>query len=181
MFIVPNFPHLRGVEMDVQYKELLIPPAEAGTLPVSHWKSDPDVDPSYKFAPTSKVYLNGLLVRQCPIPTTRLLNVRPSGDDRVPRRGLVRVHPGEADYEEICRRQCLFHLLPTSSISPSSAKIAEAHRVQQNGFTPPASDASKSVNGGSPHLGYPELQIAQALANGINENGNVHPTSNSIS
>jgi hypothetical protein len=175
MFIVPNFPHLRGVEMEVQYRELVLPLSQPGPMPTPKWKSDPDIDPNQTFLPRSKYYINGELFRNGQTHTTRILNAPPPGDDRVPRRGLVRVYPGESDYEDICKQQGLHHFLPGNQISPSSSTNPQMgeldHRPQQmNGFTPPGSDVSKSINGGSPHRGsISEVQAIQQLPNGISE------------
>jgi hypothetical protein len=176
MFVVPNFPHLRGIEMEVKYMELMLPLSSSGSLPPPKWRSDPDLDPGQSFAPRSKFYLNGEISRLGQISKTRLLAEPPLGDDRVPRRGLVRAYPGEPDYEEICKSQGLLQFLPSSQISPVSSTNPqlgdlEARPQQVNGFTPPGSDVSRSVNGGSPvrNIVLDQQQATSNLPNGISE------------
>jgi hypothetical protein len=170
MFIVPNFPHLRGIEMDVQYKELWIPqPSEIA--PTAKWESDPDRDPNQTFWPLPKRYLNGSLHHDGQRPQTRILSAPPR-DDRVPRRGLVRVLPSDSEYEEICKQQGLHHLLPRKPLSPSLSKPGDlAQQSQQNGFTPPGSHTSSSINGNSPQLSYvaDAQSLLQSLPNGIKD------------
>ncbi|RAL59509.1 hypothetical protein DID88_006622 [Monilinia fructigena] len=50
MFIVPNFPHLRGLEMAVEYHELV----PLGTPPVNKFEQDSDYDPRHPFWPAPK-------------------------------------------------------------------------------------------------------------------------------
>ncbi|TVY57679.1 Protein HOS4 [Lachnellula cervina] len=168
MFIVPNFPHLRSIEMLVNYKELdtsfKFPP------PPSKWKQDSETDPNQQFAPQPKIYLNGQCIRQQDTPMTRLSHEPPSNDRRVPRRELVPVYPHEADYEELCRKQGLTHLLPFHRTPPSSSRHEQPeHHEQANGFTPPRSDRTKSINGGSPHRGSMSEPELHQLLNGVNE------------
>lgn len=91
---------------------------------------------------------------------TKVSNEVPSDDKRVPRRELVPVYPNDPDYEELCRKQGLTHLLSgfqPSPVSASSPTMLQQNGVilhqQTNGITPPSSDRTKSVNGGSPHRG----------------------------
>jgi hypothetical protein len=169
MFIVPNFPHLRGIEMFVNYRELdvsfQLPP------PPSKWKQDPDTDPNQQFAPQPKIYVNGQCIRQQDTPMTKLTHEPPSDDRRVPRRELVPVYPHEADYEELCRKQGLTHLLPGYRASPSSSRHGqpEHHLEQANGITPPRSDKTKSINGGSPHRGSMSESDLYHLTNGVTD------------
>ena len=175
MFVVPNFPHLRGVEMQVKYFELMLP---APRLLPPKWKTDPDVDPTKTFCPGFKLYLNGVLIRTGQVGLTRLLDAAPPSSP-VPRIGLVQIHPGDPDYERIAKQQGLLstQTSPTSSTNP---QIAEADPAPQqvNGITPPGSDASKSINGGSPLGGsVSENQGAPQLPNGINEHSSpIEPT-----
>ncbi len=175
MFIVPRFAHLRGIEMRVNYMELRIPQTTAtiGKLLIENkWKNDPDTPAGQHFAPQPKIYVNGEFVKQVEPQTTRLLK-EPPPPDRFPRReGLIRVYPSDSDYEEVCRKQGLFHLLPGYQVSPSSSTIPQLdesnHQHHQvNGITPPRSDKSKSTNGGSPHRSS-ESQISHSIPNGTN-------------
>lgn len=175
MFVVPNFPHLRGVEMQVKYSELLLPLLQPGPIPSAKWKSDSDVDPTEKYAPRPNFYMNGEVTRTGQIANTRLLNAPPPGDNRVPRFGLLQIYPGDPDYEKMCREQGLSNCLQSNQTSPTSSinpQIGETdHRPPQvNGITPPGSDISKSINGGSPHGGSVlELQSVPRLTNGVGE------------
>ncbi|KAH8815827.1 ankyrin repeat protein [Xylogone sp. PMI_703] len=169
MFVVPNFPHLRGLELVINYRELhetpVWPPRPG------KWTQDPDYDPTMRYAPRPKYYINGEFERQGEIKRTRVSRTS-FGENRLPRRGLKVVEPHEPDYEAICRAQGLRHLLPASQSTSPTAKqavlvpnpiLASAH---VNGFTPPSS--VKSINGGSPRLGSSSLETTEShgLPNG---------------
>jgi hypothetical protein len=162
MYIVPSFPHLRGLELVVKYRELEenpVWPPQPGK-----WRQDPNTNPNQHFTPRPKYYLNGEFVRQGEILRTKTSTVS-FGERRVPRRGLVQVFPGEPDYERLAREQGLLHLLPANQLTNGTAPHA-------NGFTPPHSDKSKSVNGGSPNLGsLSEAGPSGALPNGVPSGG----------
>lgn len=176
MFIVPNFPHLRGIEMSVNYRELDVsfqhPP------PLSKWKQDPDADPNQQFAPQPRIYVNGQCIRQQDTPMTKLSREPPPDDRRVPRRELVAVYPHEPDYEELCRKQGLAHLIQGYQGSPTSSRHGQhEHPLEQvNGITPPRSDRTKSVNGGSPFRGSISESEASHhhLPNGVNHQAEDH-------
>ena len=156
--------------MVVNYRELV----DSNTLPLPppKWRQDPDTDPNQNFKPQPKYYTNGNFVKQGEIPRTRV-STTPFPEEKVPRRegGLVVVLPGEPDYEEICRKQRLFHLLPGYQAgSPSNSQPQDVPGLgleHTNGITPPNSDKSKSVNGGSPQRGASDA--AYPLPNGIHE------------
>lgn len=168
MYAVPRFPHLRGIEMNVLYSELTVPSNNPSILPIPKWKSDPDASEDQRFAPYPKCYVNGSLVRKLEPSRTQLLNAPPKGNNRVPRRDLVQVFPGDPDYEEICQHQGLLHLLPGQAIPSAPKTNGTSQHVQQNGFTPPGSDASRSLNGGSPrHASVTEVNLSQLVPNGI--------------
>jgi len=174
MYIVPRFPHLRGIELQVKYMEFRVPQT-LGTpgMPLieNKWKRDPNTPTGQPFAPQPRLYVNGEFVKEAEPQKTRLVT-EPPPLDRFPRRaGITRVYPGEPDYEEVCRKQGLFDLIPGYQASPSSTahpQPDEPSHGHVNGITPPRSDKSKSVNGGSPHLG----SISHQLPNGI---GNTSP------
>jgi hypothetical protein len=88
---------------------------------------------------------------------------------------LVPVYPHEADYEELCRKQGLGHLIRTS---PASSRHGQhEHPLEQvNGITPPRSDRTKSVNGGSPPRGsISESDVSHhPLPNGVNHQTEGH-------
>lgn len=151
--------------------ELILPSENPGSITLSKWRTDPDIDPTQNFAPRSKYFINGEFSRTGQLGQTRLLTKPVSGDDRVPRRGLVRAYPGDLDYEIICKRQGLSQFLPNDEISPISStnpQLGESEHLplQVNGYTPPASDLSRSVNGGSPHLAA-DAPPSQQLSNGV--------------
>ncbi|KAH8758625.1 hypothetical protein BGZ57DRAFT_944455 [Hyaloscypha finlandica] len=168
MFIVPRFPHLRGVELQVKYMELRIPQT-VGTpaMPFieNKWKRDPNTPVGQPFAPQPRLYVNGEFIKEAEPQKTRLLK-EPPPLDRFPRRyGITRVYPGEPDYEEVCRKQGLLDLIPGYQASPTSSAHPNNGEDHTNGITPPRSDKSKSVNGGSPHLG----SISHQLPNGTSK------------
>jgi hypothetical protein len=111
MFIVPKFPHLKNLELQVQYRE--IPPDSSWldrlTFPAK-WKHDPDAESNYGFAPGAKIYLNGELVRE-EKPKLAQTSKTPFPEQRVPRFGLRQVLPNDPDYEKLCAEQGLEHLL----------------------------------------------------------------------
>jgi hypothetical protein len=163
MYVVPNFPHLRGLELVVKYRELqevLIWPPGPGK-----WKQDPDTNPNQIFAPRPKYYINGMFTKQGQIQCSKT-STTSFGERRVPRRGLAQVFPGEHDYEQLAREQGLMHLLSDCNV-PNGHPNGHPNgttNVQVNGITPPSSDKSKSINGGSPHL-----ETRPSLPNGIHD------------
>jgi hypothetical protein len=167
--------HLRGIEVEVKYMELVLLNEHPGLLVPAKWKSDTDVNPSQQFAPRSRYYINGEFSRIGQLGQTRILTKPPPGDDRVPRRGLVRAYPGDPDYEKICKQQGLLQFLSNEQISPVSSTNAhttgtDSHTRQMNGYTPPDSDLSHSMNGGSPAVaavGDTHMVAAPVLTNGV--------------
>jgi hypothetical protein len=161
MYVVPNFPHLRGLELVVKYRELEeVPmwPPQPGK-----WKRDPDTDPNQIFAPRPKYYVNGMFTKQGQVQCSKT-STTSFGERRVPRRGLIQVFPGEHDYEQLAREQGLLHLISDCN-APQQQSNGTA-QVQVNGITPPSSDKSKSINGGSPHHGQPEPSLPNGIHTG---------------
>lgn len=155
MFVVPNFSHLRNLEMLVKYRELCLDP----TIPTrGKWRDDPDTDPNQAFIPQPYIYMNGNFIKQRETPYTRMSST-PFEERRVPRRGLIQVFPGEPDYFTLAKEQGLYHLLPPEMQIKSEQKAQEKEcPTQVNGITPPNSVQSKSINGGSPSEGaLPEI------------------------
>ncbi|CZT09021.1 hypothetical protein WAI453_001440 [Rhynchosporium graminicola] len=179
MFIVPTIPHLRAVQLKVEYRELQEPrdPLDLG-LPMNtqKWRSDPETAPGQKFMPEPKFYVNGEVFTQG-VAATRILKYPPPLD-RFPRReGVTRVQESDPDYEEQCRKQGLtgYHSSPVSSTNPQMNDLM--HPEQINGITPPRSDLS--INGGSPHRSSgsgPESQVFHHLTNGISTSGSPPPS-----
>ena len=162
--------------------ELVLSTERSGPRTPAKWKSDSDANPSQQFAPRSRYYLNGEFSRIGQIGKTRILTRPPHGDDRVPRRGLVRAYPGDPDYEKICRQQGLLQFLPNEQISPVSSTNAhvtttETHALLVNGRTPPESDLSRSLNGGSPTVASvldATVTPTEVLTNGVLNNVDNH-------
>lgn len=185
MFIVPNFPHLRNIELEVKYQELREPQSRLDLgrpLNQMRWKSDPETAPDQTWAPKSKFYLNGEFIRQGEVPRSRILKEPPPPDNFPRREGITRVHEDDPDYEEQCKKQGLYDRLPgypsASPVSSNNPHLGdlENHNERLNGITPPMSDKSKSVNGGSPHrTSLSESVTSQNLPNGTNA-GDFSPT-----
>ncbi|KAG4424968.1 hypothetical protein IFR04_001939 [Cadophora malorum] len=179
MFIVPTIAHLRSVQLKVEYRELQAPRSDL-TQPLSEpkWRSDPETAPGQTSIPEPKFYINGNLVRQGGA-ATRILK-HPPPLDRFPRReGVTRVQEHDPDYEEQCRKQRLpgYQSSPVSSTNPHMSDLM--HPEQMNGITPPRSDQSKSINGGSPHRSSgsgPDSSMFHQLPNGISATGSPPPT-----
>ncbi|KAK0124561.1 Set3 complex subunit [Cadophora gregata] len=178
MFIVPTIAHLRSVQLKVEYRELHAPQTDLGqALNVPKWRSDPETAPGQTSIPEPKFYVNGDLVRQGGT-ATRVLK-HPPPLDRFPRReGVTRVQEHDPDYEEQCRKQRVpgYQSSPISSTNPHMSDVL--HSEQMNGITPPRSDQSKSINGGSPHRSSgsgPESGMFHQLPNGISTGGSPPP------
>lgn len=155
MFVVPNFPHLHGIELEVSYNELReprLPSMTGASLGQMKWKESM---PTRTRAPAPKVYLNGALMKEALQPYTPLLKVPPHTNKYPRREGLTRVYPTDPDYEEICRKQGLRHLL--TGYQESSSQDQPAKEI-----TPPKSE--ESINGGSPRFSISE---PQPLPNGL--------------
>ena len=143
MFVVPNFPHLRNLEMIVKYRELLVDPCQPTR---GKWREDPDTDPNQKFAPQPNHFVNGDFIKQRETPHTKM-STTSFGERKVPRRGLVQVFPGEPDYYTLAKEQGLYHLLPPECPVNTDQNGSPVH---VNGITPPDSDKSKLINGRGP-------------------------------
>jgi hypothetical protein len=162
MFVVQTIPHLRGLELVVKYRELqVVPMWPPGP---GKWKQDPDIDPNQIFAPRPKYYVNGDLTKHGQIQCSKT-STTSFGERRVPRRGLIQVFRGEADYEQLAREQGLLHLL--TDCNAPHRQINGTANGSLNGITPPSSDKSKSISGGSPHL-----ETGPSLPNGNHSTGN---------
>lgn len=111
MFIVPKFPHLRNVQMQVQYREIPPDPSwlDKLTFPPK-WRQDHDADSNFGFAPGAKTYVNGELVHEDK-PKMALTSKTPFPEQRVPRLGLRQIFPNDPEYSRLCIEQGLEHLL----------------------------------------------------------------------
>lgn len=146
MFVVPNFPHLRNLEMIVKYRELFMD--FTSTAPAK-WRGDPDTDPNQAFAPQPSYFMNGELIKQREAPRTKT-STTSFGERKVPRRGLVQVFPHEPDYYTLAKEQGLYHLLPPD---PQATTGQNGAPNQVNGIAPSESSGPKSINGGGLHPG----------------------------
>ena len=147
MYTVPTIPHLRNLRLAVEYREL--PEDESQALSrkaPQKWKQDADADRFYGFAPRNKYYINGVMVDE-QRPGSSATSRTPFPEKRVPRRGLMQVYPGDADYVRLCREQGLEHLV-NGSPSPSLPNgVHSSPNAQSNGhavLTP----QSMGTNGG---------------------------------
>ena len=155
---MPNIAHLRDVRIAVHYRELIEKDSQVlgwGRIP-SNYKRDPDAAKYMGFAPKTKYYVNGELVDE-DLPGLAKISKQPFEEQRVPRKGLVRICPGDPDYERACVEQHLEHLLK----DPKSSPIL-------NGVSPKrhALDHLSMPNGDS--NGINEHAHNGSLSNGIN-------------
>lgn len=152
LFVVPNFPHLRGLEMKVNYRELEINLTMG--KPDRKFYHDPEFA-SYPFSPRPKYYINGAFSHQGGSLHSQLSRTS-LGENRVPRRpGTFKIiQPDEPDYLQSVKEQGLYWLLP--GYQPLSVSGADRSNEQANSatrITPPSSNKSKSVNGEGSHRG----------------------------
>jgi len=164
MFIVPKYPHLRNLQLQVQYRE--IPPdsfwLDRLTFPAK-WKQDPDAGSNYGFAPGAKVYVNGELMHEDK-PKLGQTSKTPFPEQRVPRVGLRQVLHTDPEYTAICVEQGLEHLLQGRSL------VINGHSVfhnEQMGITPPESTNGEiRRHSDDSHMTLPV--VSRNIANGIN-------------
>lgn len=157
MYLVPNIPHLKGVQISVEYRELAT--GESTLLPPRKWKADPGIERFCGFAPRHKYYVNGVMVRE-EMPTFAETSKTPFPERRVPRRGLVQVFPDDPDYVRICLEQGLDELVKDRMIvnggthsSPANQSTAPSVQTLMNGTRevaePESGGTSHAINGGS--------------------------------
>lgn len=105
MFIAPSIPHLRNLQLDVQYHEALPDESWLGRLAVpAKWMQDPDCESYLGFTPGTKSYVNGDLVSEEGAKTA-VVGATPFPSMRVPRVGFVEVKRGEPEYEDLAKQQ----------------------------------------------------------------------------
>ena len=105
MFIAPSVPHLRNLQLDVQYHEVLPDASWLVRLAApAKWTQDPDCDLYLGFTPGTKSYINGDLVGEAGAKKA-VVGSTPFPARRVPRVGLVEVNRGQPEYEELAREQ----------------------------------------------------------------------------
>lgn len=115
LYTVPNIPHLRNLELGIEYRELAEAEADLTSLTGGQkWRRDPGAERFAGHAPRYRYFVNGTQVRE-DLPIVSQVSSKPFPEKRVPRRGgLIAVVPGEPDYERLAREQGLEHLLQTS-------------------------------------------------------------------
>ncbi|KAK3357429.1 hypothetical protein B0T25DRAFT_589702 [Lasiosphaeria hispida] len=185
MYIVPTIPHLRSLRLTMEYREL---PEDESLLnkwtPLQKWKSDPDANRNYGFAPGNKHFTNGELISE-DRPGLGAVSTTPFPEKRVPRRGLVAVFPDDPAYSALCKEQGLDHLLgdADSPLLPNGIRSSPVAANVNGGLRSPSSlvaaattnNTSASTSNGQSHGNQPispssESGPAQArpLVNGAN-------------
>ncbi|KAJ3501451.1 hypothetical protein NM208_g16933 [Fusarium decemcellulare] len=173
MYTVPNIPHLRHIQLAVEYRELLETESQSlGWRACQKWKQDPDAGRFYGFAPRSKYYLNGHLVGE-DMPQLAETSKTPFPEKRVPRRGLVQVYPDDPEYTRICSEQGLEHLV-NGHLSPPLANGIHSSPISQKSVAsggPVLNGTIKVLTPGSTSEGITTSTPAhEGLTNGINGN-----------
>jgi hypothetical protein len=181
MYIISKIPHLHNLKLTMAYRELPEHESQLVTwMPLQKWKIDPDANRFCGFAPRTKYFVNGELVRE-EKPGLGAVSRTPFPDGRVPRKGLSAVSPHDPDYARICREQGLEHLLgdnqsrlllnSVNSSSPTSVTSSSRAAQDNDGTGSPSQVTSTTVNGNSHQPVSPSsetgAQPAKPLANGI--------------
>ncbi|KAK0722382.1 hypothetical protein B0T26DRAFT_739637 [Lasiosphaeria miniovina] len=167
MYIIPAIHHLHNIRLTMAYRELPETDAQLGKWVPQKWKSDPDANRFYGFAPSSKHFVNGELVSEDQ-PGLAAVSISPFPEKRVPRRGLVAVEMDDPAYSKLCKEQGLEDL----------ASEGESPLLPNGVHSSPLSASSRvmaaSVNG----LG-PSTLVGAATTNGIGSGSNRdnHPIS----
>ncbi|KAI5465589.1 hypothetical protein BGZ63DRAFT_411124 [Mariannaea sp. PMI_226] len=165
MYTVPNIPHLRNIQLAVEYRELMETEAQGLCWKASQkWKSDPDASRYHGFAPRSKYYIDGQMVGE-DLPSLHQTSNVPFPEKRVPRRGLLQVYPDDPEYVRICLEQGLEHLVNDHS-SPLANGI-HSSPISQKSVTP----AGSIANGTSKTLAALSTTNDSAATNGALTNG----------
>ena len=190
LYLVPNIPHLRNLEIVVHYVEL--PQYEQdlfnyATYSPAKWKLDADSGGNDGRPPREKYFVNGLFLREkkdgkwkgskTPFPES-VVNPR--------RGGLQQVFPGDPDYLQLCKEQ---GITPVSSmvgnaaqrksmtngvyLKPESAGHHHAHAQQQQhsvGLSPEPRPSGDLNGGGGPadaSVPHPRM-VANGVVNVVN-------------
>jgi hypothetical protein len=183
MFIVPTIAHLRSLELAITYRELPEHESQLRTwAPLQKWKTDPDANRFYGFAPRNKYYIDGQLIRE-DVPGMSAVSKCPFPEKRVPRRGLQAVSPDDPDYSRLCREQGLDHLLSEAGSPrslngvPGSSPTSAVSNLPPRTFNGPTSPLTThrivTANGNGTHRPMspssdPGAAKPRPLVNGIN-------------
>lgn len=146
MYIVPNFPHLRGLEMAVEYQELV----PLGAPPANKYLRDPDYDPCHPFWPAPERYLDGTLITCLKVETKTSTN--PFPESKVLKRDFSQLILDEKDSNKPQRP-----LNSDLNYQESPPRHAPNDDDQSIGITPPHSDRSRSLIEGVGQESIPEV------------------------
>ncbi|KAL6403964.1 hypothetical protein AUP68_13340 [Ilyonectria robusta] len=167
MYTVPNIPHLRNIQLGVEYRELLETEEQAiGWKANQKWKSDPGASRFHGFAPRFKYYNNGSMVSE-DMPSVHQTSRVPFPEKRVPRRGLVQVYPDDPEYARVCVEQGLEHLL-NGHMSPLLVNGIHSSPISQKSATPAGSVANGTTKVLMPSTPNEHMAMNGTLTNGIN-------------
>ncbi len=156
----------------MEYREL--PETEAllnKWAPLQKWKSDPDAQRNYGFAPGNKHFINGKFESENR-PGLSAVSTSPFPEKRVPRRGLMAVSPEDPAYMTLCKEQGLEHLISggDSPLLPNGVRSAPM-TPHLNGVGSPTMVTSASNNNSSNHPISPSSESgpaqARPLVNGV--------------
>lgn len=173
---MPTIPHLRGIKLNVEYREL--PETEnqlCGWRAPQKWRQDPDADRFLGFAPRSKYYVNGILVGE-EKPGLSATSSEPFPEKRVPRRnGFQQVLPSDPEYAQLCKEQGLEHLLAESRSAtsqmngiPINGPVSTAHGPNGTTHAEPAAMLTGNAGVAVPRHDIHSPQHHRALVNGVN-------------
>ncbi|KAK3333642.1 ankyrin repeat protein [Cercophora scortea] len=150
LHLVPTVHHLHDIRLTMSYRELPEDEAQLSKwVPLQKWKSDPDANRFYGFAPSNKHFVNGELLSEDK-PGLCAVSKSPFQEKKVPRRGLVAVGPDDPSYNGLCQEQGLEDMVgsPDTSFLPngahSSSPVSVSSRVTT---TAPVTNGVRS-----PHL-----------------------------
>lgn len=165
MCIIPTIHHLHNIRLTMAYRELPETDAQLGKWVPQKWKSDPDANRFYGFAPSSKHFINGELVSEDQ-PGLAAVSILPFPEKRVPRRGLVAVEMDDPAYSKLCKEQGLEDLasdgesplLPNGVHSSPFSASSRVMAASVNGLGPSTLVGAATTNGigsGSSHDNHP--------------------------
>ncbi|KAK3692738.1 ankyrin repeat protein [Podospora appendiculata] len=160
LHLVPTVQHLHDIRLTMSYRELPEDEAQLSKwVPLQKWKSDPDANRFYGFAPSNKHFVNGELLAEDK-PGLCAVSRSPFQEKKVPRRGLVAVGPDDPSYNGLCQEQGLEDMggSPDTSFLPNGAHSSSPVSASSRGTTTTTAPVTNGVRS-------PRLQHATA-ANG---------------
>lgn len=189
MFIVPRVPHLRNMNIQLHYRDLpdcSVWPAPLNAFP--SWYRDPGFDPAnpaHRMMPLPKHYINGQLVSEdTTIPT--IISRVPLDTKRVPRRGLIQVFPDDPEYESLCKKQGLPHLLTpsperTNGVAQTVTDAMTNGIVSSTDAAPIQSLAEVLLNGDAPKELPPSTSPSASIPADQQANSSIQSNGESVS